>query len=295
MIKSPYTGKIVAPKVKLPEPNVFDISVIINLKKELDTELDKIRALGEQMRQDHEAKLAEVDAKLIDHTTTVQQIVDDKLEEVDDTLEELKQVDFTGQPGTSVSHDEVVKDVLSKVFIPKPKDGVSPVVDTLAIAKVAARLIPKPKDGVTPKIDSKAIAEQVFEEIKNGKKKLSLSHIGDFNEGLEQTMRPIRSLMAGFRGGGDVVTAGSNITITTDANGKKVITGSAGGGNFTENEVVAGSGTTFTLAATPVAGSVKVYALGQRLVLTTDYSIVGTAVTTVNSWSAGQIVADYRT
>lgn len=71
--------------------------------------------------------------------------------------------------------------------------------------------------------------------------------------------------------------------------------GSSSGGTPVDNEVVSGSGTTFTLVGTPVAGSVKVYALGQRIALTTDYSISGSVITTVSSWSAGDIVADYRT
>ena len=70
--------------------------------------------------------------------------------------------------------------------------------------------------------------------------------------------------------------------------------GSAGANTTVDNEVVSGSATTFTLANTPVAGTVKVYAIGQRLTLTTDYSIVGAVITTVSSWSAGQILADYE-
>lgn len=63
---------------------------------------------------------------------------------------------------------------------------------------------------------------------------------------------------------------------------------------FVNNETVSGSGTSFTLANTPTAGSVDVYALGQHSVPTTDYSISGAVITTVSSWSAGDIVANYR-
>lgn len=65
--------------------------------------------------------------------------------------------------------------------------------------------------------------------------------------------------------------------------------------NFVDDEVVSGSGTAWTLADAPVAGSLKLYALGQRLKLTTDYSIIGTAITTVSSWNSGELQADYRT
>lgn len=87
----------------------------------------------------------------------------------------------------------------------------------------------------------------------------------------------------------------TGITATYSGNGRITLSAVSGGATFVENEVISGSGTGFTLAGTPIAGSVKIYALGQRLVLTTDYSISGTAVTTVSSWSAGDLIADYRT
>lgn len=64
--------------------------------------------------------------------------------------------------------------------------------------------------------------------------------------------------------------------------------------DFVDNEVVSGSGTSFTLANAPIAGSVKLHGRGQRLKVTTDYSITGSAITTVDSWAAGDLIADYR-
>jgi len=89
------------------------------------------------------------------------------------------------------------------------------------------------------------------------------------------------------------VTTDSTLTgLGTGASPLSVVNSS--GITFVENEVVSGSGTTFTLANTPVALSVHVYGAGQRLVLTTDYTISGKIITTVNSWNATDIVADYR-
>ena len=96
-----------------------------------------------------------------------------------------------------------------------------------------------------------------------------------------------------FGGGGDTISAGTGITVTTGSDGTKVITNSASSGTAVWNEVVVGATNTFTLANTPTAGTVRVYALGQRLVLTTDYTIAGAIITTVNAWSATQIIADY--
>lgn len=58
-------------------------------------------------------------------------------------------------------------------------------------------------------------------------------------------------------------------------------------------EVVAGSGTSWTLAHTPTSLGIALYANGQRLTLTVDYSLAGAALTTVLSWSAGTLLADY--
>lgn len=70
-----------------------------------------------------------------------------------------------------------------------------------------------------------------------------------------------------------------------------------GGGSSTgtpvTGEVVAGLGTTFTLAFTPKAGTLALYGQGQRLYLSTDYTISGAVITTVDSWLAKQILADY--
>lgn len=89
--------------------------------------------------------------------------------------------------------------------------------------------------------------------------------------------------------------AGANISITRDATGALVITGTSGGGsaNVIFGEVVAGSSTTFTLSQTP-SGTISVSANGQVLKLTQDYTIVGAVITTLSSWSAGAVIADYK-
>lgn len=65
--------------------------------------------------------------------------------------------------------------------------------------------------------------------------------------------------------------------------------------SFVDNEVVSGSGTSFTLANTPIAGSEHIFGNGQRLTPGgVDYTIAGAAITMVNSFSAGTVLADYR-
>ena len=85
------------------------------------------------------------------------------------------------------------------------------------------------------------------------------------------------------------------IKLTADpTTGRLLVDLPGGGNNFIYNEVVSGIGTTFTLAHTPVTGTQAVYANGQRLTPTVDYSITGTVITTVDSWATGQILADYQ-
>jgi hypothetical protein len=88
------------------------------------------------------------------------------------------------------------------------------------------------------------------------------------------------------------------VSILKDPRLRMLLHGGGGGGSstvFIDDEVVAGSGTAWVLSGTPIAGSLKLYALGQRLKLTDDYTIAGSNVTTVSSWDAGALLADYRT
>jgi hypothetical protein len=76
--------------------------------------------------------------------------------------------------------------------------------------------------------------------------------------------------------------------------GALLVSASGLGNTFVYNEVVAGSGTSWTLATAPVSGMQAIYANGQRLTPTVDYTIVGSAITTVSSWAAGTLLADYQ-
>ncbi|HEX3861296.1 MAG TPA: hypothetical protein VHY35_06340 [Stellaceae bacterium] len=61
------------------------------------------------------------------------------------------------------------------------------------------------------------------------------------------------------------------------------------------NEILSGDANNWTLARTPVPNSVTIYGGGIRLTpgIGQDYSIAGISVTTVNPYSAGQVLADY--
>lgn len=75
--------------------------------------------------------------------------------------------------------------------------------------------------------------------------------------------------------------------------GRLLVSATGGAGTAVYSEVVSGSGTAWTLAHTPTSSSLMLYANGQRLTPTVDYSISGANITTVSSWVAGTILADY--
>ncbi len=64
---------------------------------------------------------------------------------------------------------------------------------------------------------------------------------------------------------------------------------------YVYNEVVAGSGTAFTLAHVPTSGSVALYGNGQRLTVGIDYTISGITITIIApaTYSTGAVLADY--
>lgn len=68
----------------------------------------------------------------------------------------------------------------------------------------------------------------------------------------------------------------------------------SGSGTSVYNEVVAGNNNTFTLAHAPIAGTERIFANGQRLTPTVDYTVASSVITTVLAWSTGQITADYN-
>ena len=131
------------------------------------------------------------------------------------------------------------------------------------------------KDAIIPK----DIVPNVIKELK-GKKLLSSKDID---------MSDMR-----WHGGGlsKVITDSTLTGQGTGASPLSVVNSSSI--TFVMNEIVSGSGATFTLANTPVALSVAVYIRGQRALLGTDYTISGKIITTTNSLSASDLIADYR-
>ncbi len=64
-------------------------------------------------------------------------------------------------------------------------------------------------------------------------------------------------------------------------------------GTAVYNEIVSGSGTSWNLDNTPNSRTLQLYANGQRLTIDVDYTLNLTAITTMSSWEAGSLLADY--
>lgn len=100
-------------------------------------------------------------------------------------------------------------------------DGYSPIreidywtaADQEKIIRTVLLNIPKPKDGVTPEIDN--IVNKVVDILKQNP--VELKDI----KGADKLIEFLK--IGGFRGGGDTVLAGANITIVPNASGQKVI------------------------------------------------------------------------
>lgn len=183
----------------------------------------------------------------------------------------------------------------------KGEDYFTPI-DIEEIAQIAARYVKQGQDGRDGRDgrDASFNEEHMLREMLKRMRDTKTFSWKDI-PGLENEIASYRNQLAGkqygkdtwARGGGDTVTAGTDISIT-ESGGKKVISYSGSGtGTNVYGEVVAGNTNTFTLANTPTAGTLRIYGIGQRLTETVDYSLAGAVITTVNPWSAGDILADY--
>lgn len=263
-IRSPYANKN-TPKAAPSKfedfvsamSNFVDMKNLTNLISDLNEAMLGIEAFKQDVADAH----GEMVNKMTEKEKAMLQMLEDGLSSIRDEITALipTSEDILSQvqvPAPEpINEDSIVEKVLQRIPTPKDgRDGVTPEIDLIEVAKAAAKFVKLPEVKIPevkiPQIDHNKVAEEVISILEKGDKKLSTKHIGDFTNGLEQTIKPLRHALAGMRGGGDVVSAGTNVTITTDANGKKVIS-SSGGSGFTAlaaTETPNGSTTVFTFA-----------------------------------------------
>lgn len=201
---------------------------------------------------------------------------------------------YTPQRGqdyyTIDDENNLIKKLLTK--IPKPKDGVSPKHDD--VAKVVMGNLEKMR-----KDDHQAI----IKEILNNPVLRMLLHGGGSSSGGTTSPLTTKGDIYGFSTVNARVPVGLDTQVltadSTQVNGVKWATPSAGGVNFVDEEDLTpqGVGTVFNLAFTPIAGSVKLYRGGarQQRGVGKDYTIAAAAITLAVALVSGEIlIADYR-
>lgn len=201
---------------------------------------------------------------------------------------------------------------LIRPLIPVVKDGETPT-DSRLISLIEP-LLPK-KEAIVEEVLTKippppfltSIEIRDRLEILKGDERLDVSAI----KGISEIQESIKELSANGVGrvgwgahplniqeSGTVKAKGArhlNFTgaaVTHSANGVTTIAVSSTG-NSIHNEQVSGNTNTFTLAHTPTLGTEHIFARGQRIFPTTGYTIVGAIITTVDTFSTGDIYADY--
>ena len=169
----------------------------------------------------------------------------------------------------------------------------------LKIAKLAAKYIKKPtsKAGEPGKdADPQSVVEQVVEMLRGGKVKIHVNSL----EGLDQTLEPFKDLVrrhGSVRGGGDTVVAGTGIVLTRNASGTTTIASTSAPGTPVYEEIPTGSGTAFTLAHTPIAGTLRLYRGGarQQVGAGKDYMVSGASITLSITLDPNEVlIADYE-
>lgn len=151
----------------------------------------------------------------------------------------------------------IIKEVVSRIKIPKAKDGVSPNMDDI-IEKTADKVSRLPFD---------------FKKILGNPE--------------------LRMLMHG--GGLSSVTTDGTLTGMGTALSPLSVVGATGTAVY--GEVPTGSATAFAIAHTPVSGTVRLYRGGsrQQVGAGNDYTISGKNITLLNSLSSGEVLlADYN-
>lgn len=170
-----------------------------------------------------------------------------------------------GDPAEPIDLDLLARKVA--LLIPRPADGVDgdpgesadeDAIQARLYDKLVQALPPPEKGepgvpGVSPEIDHEELADTLIEKLKSDKP-LTVEHIGGLKEQMDKYWQQVHKRFASgvVSGGGDSVTAGTNVTITT-VNGRKVISASSGSGfsELTATGTVNGVNAAFTFTQQP--------------------------------------------
>lgn len=251
--KPPIRGKYL--KRNTSEPTGRDFAESIGGVAELIFEL---KELQNDVVETVDTKLEEVDIKLQTHIDTIVDSTAILKHTEDEVLSHIKTV-LIGPPGKDADETNIIKRVISA--LPEPLDPAQltkdilskvPKLDKKSLIREVIETIPQNKASLKViqekfEVDPMSVIEKIM-ALPDGEFKLKTSNI----DGLEQTMSAFRSQLGrGYlHGGGDTVVAGTNVTITTNAQGQKVInaSGGSGSGTVTSVSVVTANGVSGSVA-----------------------------------------------
>lgn len=275
----PIRGKL---NKKVYIPTEMDLGMALTGASVIIAELQQLR---EDLINTVNYKIQEVDEKLqsqIAEITDTTKILQETQREVINHIKDIK-IGPAGKNADELSIarrveskfpdvEELTKNILSKV----------PTVDERALTKKVLQAIPDNKASLQIiqekfEVDPMSVIEKIMELPPEKLKKLKLKK--ENIDGLEQTMSAFNNQLGrGYlHGGGDTVTAGTNVTITTNTAGQKVIssTGGGGGGGLAvevPTGLVNGSNTSYSVVNLPlwIVADNQTYFSGK------GYSISGT-------------------
>ncbi len=216
---------------KPEEPKPPELGVSIESVYKVTQDLNQLKS---DFVQTADTKIAEVDQKIEEIGSVIEtgsKKLDDKIKEIEDVaigmvndIRALPKLQGPqGEPGTPADEKKIIDAVVSKVTIDESK-LINRIIAKIPENKASLKVIQE-----TFETDPMSVIDKILSlpEEKLTKLKLKTSNI----DGLDQTIRAFQHQIGtkGYiHGGGDTVTAGTNITITTNANGQKVISSSAG-------------------------------------------------------------------
>ncbi len=205
-------------------------------KNVIDTKNELVEKVTEKI-EDVEDRVSKIEKDFENNSTVLDETVEMMRESMDQMTEYVNTLE-SGKDGIDADEEKIAEMVASKfpkfdeiekrivAQIPKP-------IDIKALSKQVISSIPQSKASLkvireTLEMDPMSILDKI-NSLPEGKFKLKTTHI----DGLDQTISAFKNQMkpgVGYlHGGGDTVTAGSNITITTNAAGQKVISSTGGG------------------------------------------------------------------
>lgn len=206
-----------------------------------------MKYLKQQKPETPLAQKAELD-ELKDELSQFKVELESKIEESKEETQELitKVADSVEnlQIPEELDKDELSESILAKVPVPEPLDIKD--LERNILAKVPIykevdedKLVKKVLKAIPENKASLKIIQEKFETdpmsvidkiLKMGKKfKLKPENIEGLDQTIESFNKQLKPGVGYLHGGGDTVTAGDNITITTNAQGQKVISSTGGG------------------------------------------------------------------